>query len=382
MTTNLLIVHPFVPAYRLGMYSLLVERLASADVQLTVASNPAPPRLAARADTAVAIWGREVPTKWVSIRGRDVAIRRLGALPPNSRPDLVIVEQAVKNLETYPLLARQPLGGPSVAMWGHGRSYSTPQGPAAAALKQFLTRRGQWFFAYTQAGADHVVSQGFPRTRVSVLNNTIDTVALSADLAHVTDSEVEAFQRLHGLTPGRTALFLGGVDRAKGVDFLLESARRAGARLPGFVLLIGGAGEDLPKVREAQAHGAPIRALGRLEGAEKALALRTANVLAIPEWIGLVAVDSLVSGVPIASTWHPSHSPEHAYLVPGETAIFVDHDASAYAQSLVELLTAPERLTAMQARCVKDSAQYSLDRMVDAFVEGILGWNEIRLAGL
>lgn len=382
MTTNLLIVHPFVQAYRLGMYSRLAERLASDGLRLTVASNPPPPQLAARGDTVKAPWSTELPTKWVPIRGRDVAIRRLSALPQSRTPDMVIVEQAIKNLETYPLLVRQQLDGPSVAMWGHGRSYSTPQGPRAAALKQFLTRRSQWFFAYTQAGADHVMANGFPATRVSVLNNTIDTVSLASDLKAVSDDDVDSFSRRHGLTSGRTALFLGGVDTAKGIDFLLQSARLAAQMLPGFLLLVGGAGAQLADVQSAERAGAPVRALGRLDGPEKALALRSAGVLAIPEWIGLVAVDSLVAGRPIVSTWHPSHSPEHEYLDPERTAVFVQHDPISYAQGLVTLLTNPNRLQTMQTLCVAESAKYSLDHMVNAFVEGVLAWDDVRRAGL
>ena len=35
--------------------------------------------------------------------------------------DLLILEQAIKNLETYPALVGQHLRGPGVAVWGHGR---------------------------------------------------------------------------------------------------------------------------------------------------------------------------------------------------------------------------------------------------------------------
>jgi glycosyltransferase involved in cell wall biosynthesis len=197
----------------------------------------------------------------------------------------------------------------------------------------------------------------------------------------ITSGDVEAFQSRYGLTPGRTALFLGGVDKAKGIDFLLESARQAERLLPRFVLLVGGAGQDLPKVRSAQAEGAPVRALGRLDGAEKALALRAADVLAIPEWIGLVAVDSLVAGRPVVSTFHPSHSPEHEYLVPGATAMFVGHSAGAYARAMTDLLDSGEQLAAMQENCVNQSAHYSLNQMIDNFVEGVLAWSEIRRFG-
>lgn len=379
MVTRLLIVHPFVQAYRSTLYSCLAQSLRQHGIAMTVASNAPPPKLAARADTAKAPWASPVPTLWVSLPGRDVAVRRLGALP---RPDLVIVEQAVKNLETLPLLARKPLGGPSVAMWGHGRSYSTPQGPALAATKQFLTRRSDWFFAYTGAGADYVIARGFPATRVSVLNNTVDTAQLTSDLASVDDDTRDAWSRSLGLSPGRTALFLGGVDKAKGIDFLLESAEIAARMLPGFVLLVGGAGAQLPDVQSAQARGAPVRALGRLDGHAKALALRAADVLAIPEAIGLVAVDCLVAGRPIVSTASSLNGPEGDYLEDGTTAIVADHEPAAYARALTDLLRSPEQLKAMQQACLREAPKYSLDSMVDRFVEGVLSWDEVRRFGL
>lgn len=371
---DLLILHPAITAYRAALFERLAHRLSSFGVRMVVATGGYSHSL--RSDTSASAVGREVPTSRIG----PFLVRRWQSVNPS--PDLVIVEQAITGLEAYPLLARQLVGGPSVAMWGHGRSYSTPQGPAAAALKQFLTRRGQWFFAYTPAGAEHVVSHGFPPARVSVLNNTIDTDALVADLARVTADDTAAFQRRLGLTPGRTALFLGGLDHHKGIDFLLESAHRGARMLPGFVLLVGGAGPDLQAVQAAQAAGAPIRALGRVDGEAKALALRAADVMAIPEWIGLVAVDSLFSGRPIVSTWHPSHSPEREYLTHGVTALFTEHDSERYAEGLVTLLRSPHLLASMRSACLREAPALSLDRMTDAFVEGVLAWDDVRRAGL
>ena len=375
--TRVAVVWPYLPAYNLEFCDRAHKTLADRGFTLRVFTG-APSR--SRGDERTASWHRQLPEVRLTTGSRAPRYRRLPA--GRQTPDLLIVEQAVKNLETYPLLMRQLLGGPRVAMWGHGRSYSTPQTPFAADFKQFLTRRSQWFFAYTQAGADHVIANGFPATRVSVLNNTIDTDCLRHDLNSVSNHDVGAFARRHGLTPGRTALFLGGVDEAKGIDFLLESARSAAQLFPGFVLLVGGAGARLGDVQAAEHSGAPVRALGRLDGAEKALALRSADVLAIPEWIGLVAVDSLVAGRPIVSTWHPTHSPEHEYLEPGTTAVFVEHDSLAYAQGLVDLLADTNRVQTMQAQCVQESAKYGLDQMVDSFVEGVLAWDDVRRAGL
>lgn len=378
MTSSLLIIHPFVQAYRAGLYTAVADRLAEHDVNVSVAQGPPPPSLANRNDTTSAKWAVPTPTRWVRLADKDIALRRI----PHSS-DLVIVEQAIKNLETYPLLAHKPFGGPSVAMWGHGRSFSTPQGPTFGRLKQYLTRRCDWFFAYTQAGADHVVHHGFPRTRVSVLNNTIDTDALSADLSNVTSSDTESFQRRHNLTPGRTALFLGGVDSAKGIGFLVEASLHAERLLPGFVVLVGGAGNDLAKVRAAQAAGAPVRALGRLDGPEKALALRATDLIAIPSSIGLVAVDSLVSGRPIVTRDNATHGPEADYVRDGLSVWLPGNaDPEQYARALVQTLADRSALVTMQAACLEAAPHYSLSNMVDAFVEGVLAWDDVRRAGL
>lgn len=381
MTTpksTLLVIQPTVTRYRQALFARLGERLDQHDMALHLATGGY--EHSARGDDTASAASSAVPTDSITIAGSTVIRRRWRLACPH--PDLVIVEQALKNLEAYPLLARRHFGGPAVAVWGQGRTYSTAQGPVASSLKQFLTRRAQWFFAYTEAGADYAAARGFPRTRISVLNNTIDEEALREDLATITADDVAAFQQRLRLHPGRTALFLGGVDRSKGIEFLLESARLAARDLPGFVLLVGGAGEDLKRVQEAERAGAPVRALGRLDGPAKALALRSVDVLAIPEWIGLVAVDSLVSGRPIVSTWHASHSPEHEYLEPERTAHFCDHEPATYAAAVVGLLTDRPRLASMQRACEVVAPRYSLKTMVDRFVEGVLAWDEVRRAGL
>ena len=323
-----------------------------------------------------------VPTRWVSIRGHDIALRSLGPTIRSLKPNLIVVEQALHNLETYPLFAQAMLTNAEIGMWGHGRSYSTSQSEQAAAAKQWLTRRTKWFFAYTQAGADHAVDRGFPRVRTSVLNNTTDTAALRRELDRVSAQEVGKFRTDLGLETGKTALFMGGIDDSKGISFLLESVPLIVERLPGFTLLIAGDGSRKDVVQAAQASGMAIRYLGRLEGAEKALALRASDIMAIPEWIGLVAIDSLTAGRPIVTTHHHSHSPEHEFLEDSITCMYAEHQPPAYARAVVDLLTDGQRLSVMQQACVVKSKEFSIELMADRFIEGLLTWDEMRRFGL
>jgi glycosyltransferase involved in cell wall biosynthesis len=369
------IIHPYAQAYRRGLYSRLDERLREVGRELVVVANEPPPRVAQRGDAITASWTKDVECRWLSLGGKYVGYRFLGDLRLD-RNDLVIVEQAVKNLETYSLLAANRRGGPGVAMWGHGRSYSEPQGAVLASAKQWLTRRMEWFFAYTDAGAQHVCERGFARERVTVLRNTIDTEDLRARVQAVSD--VASYVDELGLTPGRTALFLGGVDESKGIDFLLDSTRLIADRMPEFTMLVGGTGRALPRVQAVARSGVRVRALGRLDDDAKAKALAACDILTIPQWIGLVAVDSLVAGRPIVSTLHHSHSPEREYLHSGRTAVFSDHHPTRYADAVIELLEDRPRLARMQQACAEDAAQYSVEGMVESFVAGIRSWGAQR----
>lgn len=381
--TNVLVIQPVLSAYRVPFYERAAPLLADRGFALKVAYGQPSEQFAQRGDSVDIACGTAVPTRMFGSGVQPWALRKWNAAKFD--PDLVIVQQTVKALETYPLLLRQRFRGrPGVAMWGHGRSYSTPQGRAAAAYKQWLTRRCEWFFAYTQGGADHVTQRGFPRTRVTVMNNTIDTDSLRSDLGEVSDGDVAAFREQHGLTPGMTALFIGAVDDAKGFSFLMSSASEANRLLPGFRLLVAGKGERLMEAHAIQASGGPIRVLGRVQGHDKALALKTADVLWIPSSVGLVAVDSLVAGRPILTRLNGTHGPEVDYLTHEESALPLPGSASPgdFAATTMDLLNDTTRLAAMQAACVRASAAHSLDDMVESFVRGIVAWDDYRRAGM
>ncbi len=295
-------------------------------------------------------------------------------------PDLLVVEQAVKNLDTYEWLLRRKSMGASIAMWGHGRSFSTPQGRALAGLKQFVTRRCDWFFAYTDEGAEHVVRHGFPRTRITVVNNTTDIASLQSQLADVTPLALREFRSKWGLQSATTALFLGGVDAAKDIPYLLEVACEVERALPGFVLLVGGTGDQIGLVQHLQARGGPVRALGRLDGADKAMAMASSRVIAIPTWIGLVAVDSLAAGVPIVTRWERAHSPEASYLTPGVDSVWLPHDTSpsAFAHAVVEVLQDDAYRHSLAQACLEHADRHAMSGMVERFAQGVVEWDEIR----
>jgi glycosyltransferase involved in cell wall biosynthesis len=378
MTKRLLIIQPYVPSYRVPLFYSMRELLLEVGIDLAIAAPLAGGRDSSRNDDETANAADFIlETQEVKLGKKSLFKKDLRSTLDTFDPDMIIVEQAIKNLEAWALALRPRLRNkPKVAMWGQGRSYSSAQSNVEAVTKQWLTKRMDWFFSYTQNGANHVVEHGFPRSRVTVLNNSTDTLSLQSQISRVSDEEFKSYFQSHGLTRGVVGLFLGGVDERKGIRFLLEALQKIVLACPEFKLLVAGDGGLAAEVQAMQQRGGPIVWLGRVEGQDKAMALRAADLLLIPEWVGLVAVDSLAASVPIVTTEHASHSPEAEYLLNGKNAVFVEHDVQVYADSVAGLLNDRPELESLSGNCEIEERGLSIDLMAERFVLGIKAWSE------
>ena len=366
-TLRVAIIQPAVLQYRVPFFRRLIAAAEEAGIHIDVFGGETPTEIRAREDSSDADFVRPLGTRELTIRGRTLFYKSTAPILAGGY-HLVVLEHAVRNIETYELLVR--LRGRRLAFWGHGRTYTKDVSPRQEALKYWLARHATWFFGYTRRGVDAVVERGFPRNRTTVLNNTIDTAALREDLYSISDREVLEFSRHRDLR-GSTALYLGGIDTDKRIAFLLESAEAAHKLCSNFRLLIAGNGSDRRLVEEFVARNAWATYLGAVHGQSKALALTAAQVLCIPGKIGLVAVDSLVAGIPIVATNFPHHAPEFDYLADGVTAVVTENNVDSYAAGLVALLGNRPRQKAMSDRCRIEAENYTLDRMVTSFLAGI-----------
>jgi glycosyltransferase involved in cell wall biosynthesis len=361
------VVQPAILQYSVPLFSRLIAAGQADGIHIDIFEGATPSAIRAREDSGNAPFVRMLRTREWPVRGRSLfyksptPVRRGGY-------DLVILEQAIRNIESYELLARtRPR---RIAFWGQGRTYTKDTSPLQEALKYWLTRRATWFFGYTQPGVDTVVEHGFPRDRTTVLNNSIDTSELLTDLSAIPDSEVADFSCHHDLR-GHTALYLGGLDTYKRIPFLLTSAAIAHQKCSEFRLLIAGNGSDRALVENFVAQNSWATYLGGAHGRDKARALKAAQTIAIPGAIGLVALDSLVAGTPIVTTDYPYHGPEFDYLGDGMTTVVTPNDEQAYADGLVAFLTDHPRQQQMSNRCQTEALNYSLDDTVHRFITGI-----------
>ncbi len=380
---RVVVVQSYVPKYRATFFQHVQTCLGAEGVALEVLHGPPLPGHEARRDTTACTCTVQVPARRLPApRGRYLmwhqVQRRAGSA------DAVVVEQALHNLETYPLLLKQLIGRPAgraprVAFWGHGRTYTRPAGRLGSSIKDTLTRHGAWFFAYTESGAAHVASRGFPRARITVVRNSTDTGELVADRERAEQpgtaehAEAEALRQRYGLVPGRTALFLGGLDRPKRIPFLLDSVSRIADQLPGFRLLVAGDGIEQRLVAEAASRpGSPVVTVGRATGRSAALLGAVSDVMLMPGRVGLCAVDSFALRTPIITTDWRWHAPEFEYLVDGRNAAITPDHPAAFAAAAAGLMHDPARLASLSAACATDAADYTAEGMATRFCDGLL----------
>lgn len=360
------IIHPWLPQYRLDFFEQLVRKGAEVSIDIVVFHGDPPPEWRARQDSGQSSSFHHLPTRFFEFRGRSLNYKSLTTYKSADAFDLVIVEQAVRNLETYLLR----LAGTPLAYWGHGKTYTKKIGRAQERLKQRLTQGGHWFFSYTGGGVEAVVAAGYPRNRTTVVQNSINTSHLQLLISNVTLDALDQFNDEHDLQ-GRTAIFIGGLDSSKRIPFLLDAAAAAHKLDSRFRLLVVGAGIDSATAGN-KAESVPwLSYLGPLFGQNKALALRASQVMAMPGRVGLVAVDSFASGLPIITTDWAWHAPEFEYLQSGVNAVVTRDNTSDYARALVDVTQNEMMLADLTAACVAASETYTVEAMVENFLSGI-----------
>lgn len=366
------IVQEYVPRYRAPFFNHLRASASSKGIELVVAAGTPGEVQATRDDSAAVPGLRAITQRERRVFGKRVTVRDIG--PATQDANFLILEQARRNIDAYLILGGRRPAMPT-ALWGHGRDYTHAPGAVSRAAYHWITRRADWFFSYTEGGKDAVVDLGYPANRVTVVQNSFDTSELTRDIGSLRSRDIAAFAYKHDLR-GKTALFIGGIDESKRVPFLLEAARQASERDPEFRLLVAGAGTDSALVENALRDSAWLRYLGPVAGSEKALALASSQVLAMPGRVGLVAVDSFAAGIPIITTDWPWHAPEFEYLQDGMNAVVSPNTVEHFAGALHAVMGDMPRRTKLSLGAAQERDRYTVDEMANRYLEGLLLWQE------
>lgn len=328
---------------------------------------------AAKGDTVALDWATRVPVSTFALAGQ--TFHWQSALSNVRESDLTIVSQENKLLLNYWLQFRYMLFGKPMGFFGHGRSSARGRFPKIGRfLKRFLATHVHWWFAYTPEVADLLVEYGFPSDRISINYNSIDTTALLDELESISQSEIDAFLKSHGVRPGRIGLYLGALYTDKRISFLIEAAHRVRKHVPDFELLIVGAGPQAHLAEEAAAAYDFIHYSGPLFGRDKAIALKVSRACLLPGAVGLAILDTFAASLPLITTSAPGHGPEVNYLKNGKNGILLEEaDSSlAYSDAIIRVMTDDAFSNRLGAGARASADLYSIENMAQHFCKGVL----------
>lgn len=364
---RVLVVQRRLTHYRVPFFELLRADLRSAGLELCLACGEPTPEEATKRDGGRLDWAVNLPTRYAF--GGRLCWQPFGHLARDAAVTVITAE----NKLLYNLVEQFGAPGRRVMLWGHGGNLQGQRDSLRERFKARVSRRADWWLAYTALSRDLVQGLGFPADRISVLENAVDTTELRTQLQAISPEARAAGRAVLGVGPGPVGIYIGSLYAEKRIDFLLDAARGIRARVPSFELLVVGAGPQAALVAEAAAREAWIKPLGVLRGADKALALSLADVYLHPGAIGLAVQDAFVAGVPLVTAQLATHGPEIAYVDSGRNGLVTPDDLQAYVQACVALLTDDRQHAAMRAQGLADGQRYTLQNMSRRFTEGVLG---------
>jgi L-malate glycosyltransferase len=354
------------PHYRVPLFELLRTELASRNIRLELLLGHGTASEEKKRDSGSLDWAKQVPIHYFA--GDRVCWQPLYRHLRGA--DLVIVSQENALLANH-LLMLCPRSY-KLAFWGHGANLqsSNPYG-LKEVFKRWTTNQVDWWFTYTAMSTELVTTAGFPASRITEVNNSVDTSELRRQKESVTAEETRALRDSLGFGDGPVGVFVGSLYEAKRMDFLFAAAEEIRRDVADFHLLIIGDGPQGDKV-QASCNARPWACwAGSRLGREKAAYISMAKLMLNPGLVGLGILDAFICGVPIITTDCGSHSPEIAYLKNGVNGIMTANSLGDYARSAVCLLREASALNGLKAGCVRSSAEYTVEKMAHRFADGI-----------
>jgi len=367
---QILIIQACAPNFRVPFFAKLHAALRNDGMDLTVAYSSPNRSHALRRDSAELSdeFGYKVKGYWLGERLLYQPLWR-----ETMRADLTIVGAELKHLNNVWLLPLSALRLKTVAFWGLApNTHPDPRSVAAEWIKERFVNTVSWWFAYTESVAVNLRQRGVLNERITVVQNSTDTVELRCLMNSISDDDIaEGKRALTGNIDSKIGFYCGRLESAKALPFLIESARTVRRRCPQFHLIIVGSGPERQWLEQAIVTDPWIHYVGAKWGRDSALFYKMADVFLLAGTAGLAIVDCFAAGLPLVATKLPNHPPEISYVRDCENGLLTAHDPIEYAEGIIRVLEIPSLQASLRQGATIAGARYTIEAMVENFRMGI-----------
>lgn len=292
--------------------------------------------------------------------------------------DVLVLTWNTRFLSLLPALRRARRHGVGTVLWGHGES--KVERAWATRLRRWVMTRATATLFYTRTMAERCIAQGGDRRRIFVASNSIDQGPIAAARERFrSDPGGSARVRAeHGLTPGRTVLFVSRLEPKNHLHLLLEGASVLVREFPGLRVLVVGKGEDDARLRaivRERGLGGVVTFLGAIYDEDRLAPLFcSSDVFCYPSNMGLSLLHAFGYGLPVVTGDNPRlHGPEIEALRHEHNALTFPHDDAPGLIAALRRVLADDALRARLGAAARATVEgeYSLERMVDGMEAAI-----------
>jgi L-malate glycosyltransferase len=367
---KVVIITRLLPQYRIDFINRLKTELAQNGVELSYIYGKSKNEDALKKDEIDLEWGTYVKNNVWNVGGVELIWQP--CLSHLADKDLIIVEQANRNLINYVLIFQKLVKNKKFAYWGHGRNMQVKEHNWRNKFKTLFLRQCDWWFAYTQGVKKSLINASYPADKITCVQNAIDTAALRKEYEGIKEEDLIRLKRELGITSENTVIYCGGIYKEKRIAFLLEACDKIRKKVKDLHVIIIGSGVDSHLVEKAAQSRPWIHYLGPKFGLERARYFKISTLTLMPGLVGLGILDTFAMETPIITTDYPYHSPEIEYLHNGENGIMVKNNLDDYVRAVVETLNDPLQRIRLSAGCYESSLTYTVEQMVKNFSSGVL----------
>jgi glycosyltransferase involved in cell wall biosynthesis len=363
------------PHYRVALFGRLRDMLAEQDIELCLVHGQGSKTESTRQDEGFVDWAVQVKNKYWSVLGRELCWQPFPKDLQDS--DMVVLSQENRILSNYPLLLNRLIfQRKNLAYWGHGANLQSTAPKGGRELwKRMLLTQVDWWFAYTDRTAQILKKAGYPDSQITCLNNAIDTTKFQNDLKNVAESTLKIVKGRFGIGDyQKIGLFCGSLYPEKKLNLLVNAADLIHQRIPEFVLFVIGDGPSGSKLHQEFKTRPWAHCVGVKRGVEKAVYFRLAHVMLNPGALGLHILDAFNAGLPLISTKESLHGPEIVYLKHAQNGFLVADNPRDYADTVIQLLLNANYYRLIVNNAKSSAPQYTLDKMVQNFADGIVSF--------